>query len=72
MLDKLREELKQAQAKLAQRDRLGVMLNDAEVQLGEIAAHERAPLISASTAIWVSSTWKAFAVLRTGSSTDCW
>lgn len=41
MLDKLREELKQAQAKLARREQLGVMLNDAEAQLGEIAARER-------------------------------
>ena len=41
MLDKLREELKQAQAKLARREQLGVMLNNAEAQLGEIAARER-------------------------------
>lgn len=42
MLDKLREELKQAQAKLARREQLDVMLSDAEAQLGEITARERA------------------------------
>ena len=42
MLDKLRAELKEAQAKLACREQLGVMLNDAVVQLNEITVRERA------------------------------
>ena len=41
MLDKLRAELKEAQAKLARREQLRVMLTDAAVQLNEITVRER-------------------------------
>jgi len=41
MLDKLRAELKEAQAKLARREQLRVMLTDAAAQLNEISARER-------------------------------
>ena len=42
MLDKLRAEYKEAQAKLARREQLRVMLNDAAAQLNEITVRERA------------------------------
>ena len=41
MLDKLRAEYKEAQAKLARREQLRVMLTDAAAQLNEISARER-------------------------------